>query len=94
MEIKNYASALSSYKANSYEKINREKQPKSFVAKNMDKVEFSSVKPQNINTLKASIAQSIDTSPGYEKIMELKNQINNREYFIPTELISKAIIDG
>jgi len=94
MEIKNFANAISTYKANSYEKINKAKPQKAAEVKNVDKVEFSSLKPDSITTLKTSIVKNVESYASPERIAQLKRQINDGEYHIPTEQISKAILEG
>ena len=92
MEIKNYTNAIASYKVNSYDKSIREKQKSESIAKNTDKVEFSS-KPTSVQGLKATIGQKVEGSASTDKINGLKNLVSNGQYNIPAETISKAILE-
>ena len=93
MEIKNYTNAISSYKAIFFEKNIRGKSGTPTVAKNTDKVEFSSQKPASIQGLKAAISQKVESSASAERIQELKSAMNNGEYSVSSEAIAGSVIE-
>lgn len=91
MEIKGFTNAISAYKYNSYDKADKAVKTRTNNIRNKDTVEFSSRK-NDVNSLKANIADSVNSCASDEKIADLKQRVNDGSYYIPTETILKSII--
>ncbi len=93
MEIKKCANAISSYKAQAFEAQSKDIQKAKNASKNVDKVEFSSVKLNSSTQMKTAIAQNVESSTSPERISSLKNLISNGQYNISAESIASAIYE-
>lgn len=91
MEIKGFTNAISAYKLNSYENVNSNPKTKTTNIRNKDVVEFSS-KPSNIQSLKASIATSVNESADSSKIAMLRQKINDGSYNVSAENILMSMM--
>ena len=93
MEIKNYLNAVKAYSSTKYEKSKTESNQSSNQVKNTDRIEFSSNRVSNIQSLKTSISEKVERSASPERISELSRSINNGQYNVQAELVARAILE-
>ena len=93
MNINNCTNAINAYRATSFDKDLKNKPTVSAKEKNTDKAEFS-VNKNSVESMKASITKSVDSSASAERIAALKNSINEGKYNVPAENIASAMTEA
>lgn len=92
MDIKSISNAVNAYKVSSFEKADKNIKTVSPVKKNVDKVEFSVSRPENVDQVKTSIRDTINDEASQERLSQLRSSIENGNYSVSAETVALSIL--